>query len=329
VEALLSVPFVDHCRFAVRQPFGEVIEWMVEWFAGNFAEADDFTRADVVRRDHGPAGNFSSQVVVQWRGLTLFRVLVASQSTRGVSHVIVDGSSCSMVHPHAWHVLADHAERRGWRLKRTDSTVDDDRGVIRSIDDVAALYYAGDLDPIGPGGRRIFDPRDPRNGELSTGWLAYIGKRGGSRFARVYQKHAEVLAKRGAEAAASVPVQRVRWEVESQADGGVLSWDAVRFPASVLASHSRAFASVANGASPRALYGRARSAAEADLWRQLGNCRNSYGPHIAQAYWALGGGVEAAEQLVWTLMRPIDRDAVPGVVEVAGGAVPDRDYVSQ
>lgn len=327
MDDLVTAPFRDHVRWSFRGPVDRVVQFVIELFAGHFAEASEFTRSDVQRFDRGPCGNFGSQVIWSWRGLTLFRVLTPGQSTRGVGHVIMDGSSCTMLAEHGWLVLADEAERQGWLLKRSDPAVDDDRGVIGGLDDLASLYHAGAFDPLPHGPRRLFDPRDPRQGTASTGWTLYLGRRTGAQFARIYHKHSEVLAKRGPAEAALIPEHRVRFELELKSGRGLLSWDVVRHPGSAFVAHSRAFAELAAGAQRRRLFGVARRQAEHEAWQLLAHCRNSYGPTIARVFHALGGDDDAAVQLVHTLLRPEGR-ACLGLAEIAGGGVPDREYVS-
>jgi DNA relaxase NicK len=328
VDKSLSPVFVDHLRFAVRGPVAEVEAMLAEWFAAFFAEdAEPLDLDEVELEVGGPAGNFSDSRTWVWRGLPMFRVLVAGQSTRGVSHVIIDGQSCAMVRPEAWPDLAAVAERRAWIIKRLDLTVDDDSGAWQTADDVEGAYDLGQFSPACGGGTRSLQVIDARRGGSPLGWTVYVGERRGRFFLRVYQKHCEVLAKHGEGAAVAIPRQRVRVELECKPGKGPdLPWDMLREPASYYAAHSPALEARSGGVHPRRALRVARDLAEAELWALVGHCRNSYGGTITQAYWALGGSTEAAVELVRMLMRDDARQPVPGVCEVAGGARPDVPY---
>lgn len=327
---LLSGVFVDHCRAAFRDRPEEVEATLVRLFLTHWADLDaqvDEAEVDFMRSDQ--AGNFGEQRTWAVRGLTMFRVLAPGRTTRGVGHFIIDGASCRLVRPSFWGDLADLGDLRGWTVKRGDAAADDDSGVL-SVEVLQGVYDAGYLNSPAGGGLRLLDVRDPRRGTASTGWTVNVGDRKGTVFARIYDKHAEVLAKQGKQVAALVPAGRVRLEVEMKAvkGGPAIPWVFFREPAGYLAAHSALFASRAGGAAPRPLGRAARDQKEAELMVVLGHCRNSYGAAIEQAFWAFGGDAEAALVLMDLLRRPGAAPAVPGVSEVAGGGVPDREFIA-
>lgn len=326
LQSGLTAPFPDHVKFASRLPFGEVVELLVALFHQFWADHEHPFDPYAVRHLRKPVGEgFSERVEYSYHGLPLFVVLVASKSTRGVSHFILDGQPCALLRPEAFSALAIEAGKAGYLLKRVDVAVDDDRGRFRTIDDVKAEYLAGRLDPPGRGRPRLWDSHNPQVGQVAQGWTAYVGKRAGAvEFVRIYQKHAEQVAKLGT--AQGVPEQRVRWEVEfKKVKGGPdLSWDLLINPARYFAGHSELFASLAGSVEPRRVGRVVRDLREGQLLARLGHCRNSYGPTIEEAYWALGGD---AEYLLSLLRRPVDVQVASGVQEVVGGGVPDRGYI--
>lgn len=326
---LLSPVFIDHCRAAFREPPELVERCLLELFEEFWA--DDLLPMSIreVERDvSDKAGNFAERRSWAFRGLAMFHTLPPGYSTRGVGHFIIDGASCRLVRPGFWPALAAMGERRAWSIKRVDLAVDDDSGVL-SVDALEAAYDMGYLSHKGAGAMRRLDVRDPRTGTASCGWTVYVGVRTSTAFLRVYDKCAEVLAKRGPAAAYKLPPGRVRLELERKPTkhGAELPWHMLADPAPYFAADCPLLASRAGGVEPIRVGRVVRDQAEADLWAILAHCRNSYGAAIEQAFWALGADATAAEVLVDKLRRPGSRPPVPGVGEVVGGGVPDREFM--
>lgn len=326
--SLVSSVFIDHVRAAFREPEKQVEMALVELFGRYWADLEVPFEADEVEYSvSDKAGNFSEARTWSFRGLTLFRCLVAGRSTRGVGHFIIDGQSCRLVAPGFWPSLASMGQRRAWALKRVDQAADDDSGLL-NVETLEQAYDLGLMAHRAGGSPRLLDVRDPRRGTASTGWTVYVGDRKGAETVRVYDKHSEVLAKRGQAAADLIPRNRVRVELERKHVKGAapMAWDQLADPAPYFAADCPLLAMRAGGVEPVKVGRVVRDQAEADLWALLAHCRNSYGAAIEQALWALGGGDEAAVALIGQLRRPGSKPPVPGVCEVVGGGVPDAEY---
>ena len=329
-QGSVSGVFIDHLRFAFREAFEPVEKLLLELVAEHWADVDspfDPDEVELVRSDK--AGNFAESRVWHCRGLVLFRCMPAGSSTRGVGHVILDGSSCRLVSPSFWGVIAGVGERRAWSVRRLDGAADDDSGLL-SVDALAEAYDLGMLDHLSGGARRTFDPRDPRRGTARTGWTVYLGERSKSQsFVRFYAKHHEVLANQGSLAAALIPVERVRCEVEWKPvkRGPALPWGMVADPAPYLAADCVILNQRAKGVEPVRVGRVVRDRKETELWTLLAHCSISFGAAIEQAFWVLGGDDEAARLLVDRLRRSGSKPPVLGVVEAVGGGMPDRDYI--
>jgi hypothetical protein len=212
--SLVSSVFIDHVRAAFREPEKQVEMALVELFGRYWADLEVPFEADEVEYSvSDKAGNFSEARTWSFRGLTLFRCLVAGRSTRGVGHFIIDGQSCRLVAPGFWPSLASMGQRRAWALKRVDQAADDDSGLL-NVETLEQAYDLGLMAHRAGGSPRLLDVRDPRRGTASTGWTVYVGDRKGAETVRVYDKHSEVLAKRGQAAADLIPRNRVRVERE-------------------------------------------------------------------------------------------------------------------
>lgn len=327
---LLSRVFVDNLTFAFREP-GEFVERsLLELFADHWADfqcpwdGDDvaFTRSD-------KAGNFGEERKWTIRGLPLFRLFAAGQSTAGVGRVIIDGTSCRLVRPEFWPGIAEVGEPRLWVPKRIDAAVDDDTGLL-SVDVLQALYEARQLQARGPGRPRLFDPRDPRRGNASTGWTVYVGKRSGQfAYDRIYAKWFEVLAKLGSAGVSGIPECRVRLEVEWKdvKNGPPLTWAMVTNPAPFFAANSPLFESRAVGVTPVRIGRVVRDQQEAAMMKMLMLARNAFGPIFEQAHWAFGGD-DAADVHIMDIVRRTGKGSpIVGVAEVAGGGKPDKEFV--
>lgn len=328
-SGLVSAVFIDHVRAAFRESAEVVERVLLDLFADHWGDVEVpmvVGEADRVVSDQ--AGNFGEARTWRFRGLPVFRMFTAGRSTRGVGHWLIDGSSCRLVRDSFWPALADIGRLRAWSLKRVDQSVDDDSGLL-SVEVLRGAYVAGLLSHQHGGAPRKFDARDPLRGTAPTGWTVYLGERTGAWYTRIYDKVSEVRAKRGDAAAALLPVKRVRLEVERKSVKGSapLVWDMVSDPAPYFAADCPLLAMRAGGVEPIRVGRVVRDQAEAALWVLLGHCRNSYGPSIEQAFWALGGTDEAAVVLLAHLRRPGSRAPVPGVAEVVGGGVPDREFV--
>jgi len=325
----LSGVFVDHVRFAFRESFGVAEQALLSLMCDYWADPElpcAIEGVELLRSDR--AGNFAESRSWSFHDQIMCRVLAPGQSTRGVGHIIIDGRSCRLFRPEFWSELSSMGLRRGWTLKRVDLAVDDDSGLL-TVDTITEAYHAGQLDHPQGGGRRLLDPRDPRRGTASTGWTVYIGARTSRTFARFYDKWSEVLATRGPEAAALIPRQRVRCELEFKlVKGGIpLHWDMLANHGPYFAADSELCRVRASGVEPIKVGRVARDDLERELWALLRHCRNSYGAAIQQAFWALGADDQAASILIDSLRRPGSKPPVPGVREVAGGQLPDDDYV--
>lgn len=324
----LSRVFPDHLRFSFREVVADVERLLLDLVVRYWADGVGVGLADVCSVDGGKAGQFSVHRSWSVRGLVVFRVLVAGQHTRGVSHVVFDGSSCALVAPEFWSAVAKLGELRAWSIRRVDLAVDDDSGRL-SVPALRDAYAAGWLNRP-RGGSRELRVLDSTVGDVANGWTVYVGRRSSQSMVRVYDKHAEVLSKCGPSSAALVPPGRVRVELELKSVKGfeVVPWSALVDRESWFGSDCELLASLCEGGSFRRLGSIARVEAEAQLFDKLRWCRHSYGPLIDALYWSLGGGADAAVVVVDLLRRAGDRPPVAGVAEVIGGGVPDRDFVS-
>lgn len=326
---LVSAVFIDHLRAAFREPVEAAEEALLSLMADHWADTESpMQRHEVELIVTDRAGNFGEARAWSFRGLTLCRVLAPGRSTRGVGHLVIDGSSCRLFSDGFWRELAAMGQRRSWVVKRADLAVDDDSGVL-SVDALEEAYDLGFLSHETGGAPRVFDPRDPRRGTASSGWTVYVGERTGSAMVRIYDKVSEVRAKKGAACADLLPAGRVRVELERKhvKGGAPLPWDMVADPAPYFAADCPLLQMRSGGVSPVRVGRVVRDQAEADLWALLGHCRNSYGAAIEQAFWALGADDEAAAVLLSRLRRPGSKPPVPGVAEVAGGGAPDAEFV--
>ena len=327
----LSGVFQDHLKFAYRCSFAEVESELLGLFAAFWADDEAlFVVGGESLTVTDRAGNFAESRTWAFRGLTMFRVLTPSKSTRGVGHVVIDGQSCRLVRPEFWRALALVGGSRAWDVRRLDAAVDDDSRTLNP-DVLQSMYDRGDLAHQAGGAQRLFDPRDPRRGTAKTGWTVYLGAREADTcfaFGRIYDKHAQMLAVFGEAVAAAVPVGRVRLEIEwkSQKRGKRVAWEMVADPAPYFAADCALMQSRAGGVRPVRVGRVYRDRQENALVQLLTSCRDSYGGYIDQAFWSLGGDDEAARVLVGMLRRPGAKRQVAGVAEAVGGGVPDRDY---
>lgn len=328
---LVSAVFVDHLKFAYRDRTEDVESALCDLFATYWADLDapyDAAHQSVLVSDR--AGNFSESRAWSCRGLGMFRALTPSRSTRGVGHVVIDGQSCRLVRPEFWHALSVLGQSRGWTVKRLDAAVDDDSRTL-SPEVLRSMYDRGDLSHRLGGAKPMFDPRYPVRGLDCVGWTVYRGTREADScfaYARVYDKHAEQLAKFGAAIAGAVPVGRVRIEIEwkTQKRGKRVTWQMVATPAPYFADDCALMESRAGGVKPVPVGRVVRDRQENALTELLARCRYAYGAYIDQAFWAYGGDDDAARLLVHMLRRPVEKPPIPGVVEACGGGVPDRDF---
>lgn len=254
---------------------------MVQHVAFSYDEsARDFI---LRRREDTPARNFVTRFVWSLGSLDLLSVQVGSSSTREWSHVTISGRGCGLMKSTFWPVLCEWAESRGAELVRLDLAVDVDEGP--SFDEVMEAATAGEFDRMGRARARSIRPICPDPRDASSGWTVYLGNRDSARCVRVYQKHAEVLAKEGARAAAAIPVGRVRVELEcKRTDGYIVPWSALVAGSGVFAGDCEFLARVGGiGAVPLKFGASVRAKVERNVMQGLDHVARQYGAYLEKA----------------------------------------------
>jgi len=153
----------------VEAPISDVVE-MVSRLFGLGVEAEN--------RDRGLLG-FSRCADLRWQGVVLARYAFGGDAMRGRAMFEVSGAACERVA--AWAELVEFAEVRAGRLTRLDLALDTE---AVTVDEVVAAWRSGEFNGRGrPPTASLID--DLGSG---AGRTFYVGRRGGDRMLRAYEK---------------------------------------------------------------------------------------------------------------------------------------------